>query len=373
MQRYFYSVRPGIIFLLFSLFANSDLYGQCNANVTHASGTQTVSCTNVTVTSAGSVSWGPLWCGTGPYFLNSNPAGSYTFNFNPAIPGVKVSLYAVNNTSGGVEEVAFHVNGSFYPITIPGVAAACQQEAMITPSGTIGCCTNCGACSWDDIVIMENMTSLKVEEVYFNGFTGGVAFSLSICCPVCLSDAGVITDEPHTACVGTTVNIAPATQTFLDNDDLLQYILFSNPADPFGSVIATSNTPSFSFNPVSMQAGVTYYVAAIAGNNVGGNVDLTDFCLDISNAIPVVWHPLPAVTFTVSNPNVCAGACTTVTAAFTGTAPFTLTYTTPASGPVTQTFSGSPATFQVCTAVGSPPGNLVVQATNVTDAWCVCE
>jgi len=122
-----------------------------------------------------------------------------------------------------------------------------------------------------------------------------------------------------------------------------------------------------------MQRGVTYYLAAIAGNNLNGNVDLNDPCLNISNAAQVVWHPLPTVVFSVANPNVCTGTCTTVTATFAGTAPFTLTYYSPASGIVTQTFSGNTGTFQVCTTVGSPPGSLVVQATSVVDGWCACQ
>ena len=132
------------------------------------------------------------------------------------------------------------------------------------------------------------------------------------------------------------------------------------------------NIPSFTFAP-PIQTEETYYIAAIAGNNLNGNVDLADPCLDFSNALQVVWRPLPTVTFSAANPNVCAGACTTVTATFTGTAPFTLTYTTPASGAATQTLPGNTGTFQVCTPPGSTPGSLVVDATQVVDATCSCQ
>lgn len=82
--------------------------------------------------------------------------------------------------------------------------------------------------------------------------------------------------------------------------------------------------------------------------------------------------PLPAVTFSVANPNVCAGACTTVTASFTGTPPFTLTYSTPTAGTVTQTFPGNSGTFQVCVPALAQPGSLQVSATGLTDANCTC-
>jgi hypothetical protein len=122
-----------------------------------------------------------------------------------------------------------------------------------------------------------------------------------------------------------------------------------------------------------MTTGQTYYLGTVAGNALNGLVDLADTCLDVSNSFAqVVWQPLPTVTFSVANPNVCAGDCTNVTATFTGTAPFTLTYISPASGTVTQTFPGNTGTFQVCTAAGSPPGSLVVQATALGDAFCSC-
>lgn len=179
--------------------------------------------------------------------------------------------------------------------------------------------------------------------------------------------------SPLNLCPGSQATVPPPDQTFLESDDILRYILFSDLNDTLGSILATSSSPLFSFNSATMQTNVTYFIAAIAGNNLNGNVNLNDPCLDFSNALEVVWLALPAVTFSAADPNVCAGACTTVTAHFTGTAPFVLTYTTPAAGSTTQTFSGNSGTFQVCTPVGSPPGSLVVQATSVVDAWCTCQ
>ena len=188
---------------------------------------------------------------------------------------------------------------------------------------------------------------------------------------LCFTDAGNIPTANATLCINQAFPFAN-TGGFLENNDLLRYVLFSNPADTLGSIIVTSSTPTFTFNSATMQTGVTYYAAAIAGNNQNGNVDLNDPCLDISNAAQVVWRPLPTVVFSAANPNVCAGACTTVTATFTGTAPFTLTYTSPATGSVTQTFSGNTGAFEVCTAAGSLPGSLVVQATALVDLNCTC-
>ncbi len=209
--------------------------------------------------------------------------------------------------------------------------------------------------------------------------TGTLGFSFTDITPTaftlcgCSTYSGTVTSGTATICLPNPAPVPHNANQVLDANDLLRYILFSNPNDTLGSIVATSATPSFAFNSATMQTGVTYYAAAIAGNNLNGNVDLNDPCLDISNAAQVVWRPLPTVVFSVANPNVCAGICTTITATFTGTIPFTLTYTTPASGTVTQIFSGNTGTFQVCTPTGTPPGSLLVQATKVVDAWCTCQ
>jgi hypothetical protein len=216
-------------------------------------------------------------------------------------------------------------------------------------------------------------TELCDIEENWSGIYGYFPMPPATAC-LCITNAGQINGSAMiAACPDGVITAPPATQTALESNDLLRYILFSNLNDTLGSILATSNTPSFAFNPATMQTGETYYIAAIAGNNAGGNVDLNDPCLDISNAVQVTWRPFPTVSFSVSNPNICTGACTAVTADFTGVAPFILTYTTPASGTVTQSFSGNTGSFQVCTTVGGPPGSLVVQATRVVDAWCTCE
>ncbi|MFN0215810.1 MAG: hypothetical protein ACKVT2_16245 [Saprospiraceae bacterium] len=119
----------------------------------------------------------------------------------------------------------------------------------------------------------------------------------------------------------------------------MQYILFSDPGDTLGSIVSISNTPSFFFDPSVMQEGVTYYIAAIAGQEINGDVDLSDRCLDVSNAaVPVTWRPKPSVSFSIDNPDVCNGDCVNVLLEFTGDPPFSLTYATPFTGQTIKTF-----------------------------------
>jgi hypothetical protein len=191
----------------------------------------------------------------------------------------------------------------------------------------------------------------------------------------CTTNAGTLpTAGPYNTCINSSLTFPAATGVVLDANDLLRYILFTNPSDTAGSIVATSSTPSFTFNAATMQTGITYYIAAMAGNNASGSINLNDPCLDFSNALQVIWRPLPAVSFSISggNPNLCGGECRTVVASLTGTPPFTLTYTTPA-GTFSQAFSGNSGSFQVCAPVGAAPGPLLVQATALVDGWCTCQ
>jgi hypothetical protein len=194
------------------------------------------------------------------------------------------------------------------------------------------------------------------------------------CIVTCTTNAGSIPQAgPYNTCISSTLNFPAATGTTLDGNDLLRYILFTNPSDTAGSIVAVNNTPSFAFNPATMQPGVTYYIAAMAGNGVSGTIDLNDPCLDFSNALQVTWRPLPAVALsTTGNPNVCAGDCRTVAVELTGTPPFALTYTT-SGGTFSQNFGGNTGSFQVCVPAGTPPGTLQVQATSLVDGWCTCQ
>ncbi len=372
------SMKITILFPIFLwAFCVTRTQAQCTLPITHTSGTQQVGCTSVTVTSQNGTMTNSGCSGgtfqTGPYHIGLGVnSGSYTFTFSPSISSLEFDYRAVDNFPWGADEISININNSFYPITDVGTPIGCYPLGVIVGGKLRAVPQTFGAGNTVDIV--ENISTITITTEQIFGSSGGIIFGLRICCNTpCTTDAGSITAQGLTNyCTNETVDASHNGNQVLDGNDILRYVLFSNPSDTAGSIVAVSNTPSFSFAP-PMQTGVTYYVAAVAGNNLNGNVDLTDPCLDFSNANALMWRLLPTVAFSASNPNVCAGACTAVTANFTGTAPFTLTYTTPTSGMVTQTFSGNSGTFQLCTAAGSPPGSLEVLATALVDSTCSCQ
>jgi hypothetical protein len=189
---------------------------------------------------------------------------------------------------------------------------------------------------------------------------------------LCLTNAGTVPSTNLTRCTNQTATVPYNNNATLDGNDILRYILFSNPNDTLGSIVGENGTGVFDFDLATMQTGVTYYLATMAGNNLNGSVDPNDPCLDFSNAATLVWRPTPTVAFSIANTNVCVGNCLTLNVTLTGTPPFTLTYNTSFASGLTQTFSGNTGTLTVCVPVGATPGGLGVQATSLVDAWCGC-
>lgn len=191
---------------------------------------------------------------------------------------------------------------------------------------------------------------------------------------LCTTNAGTLPSAGvQNICVTAPLNFPNATGVSTDNNDLLQYIMFSNPSDTAGSIVATSDTPFFTFDPATMQTGVTYYVAAMAGDDLNGNINLSDPCLDFSNARAIIWRPSPAVSFAAGNPDICAGNCLTLSVNLVGTPPFTLTYNTPYATGLTQTFNGNTGTLTLCVPAGAGEGQVQLDAVSLVDAWCDCQ
>jgi hypothetical protein len=201
-------------------------------------------------------------------------------------------------------------------------------------------------------------------------------YSFPFTCATCITNAGSLQPAALQICGTAAVTVPYNNNAVLESGDLLQYVLVSNQNNPAGSIVATSNTATIPYTS-SLLIGQTYYVATVAGNNVGGNVDLTDPCLDFSNLVPVTWRPLPTVSFTVPTPNVCAGDCFLATSTMTGTPPYalsgTVTYPNGTTGNFSQNFTTNTGATAICVPIGSSNGQIALQATLVSDAFCTCQ
>ncbi|TNE47981.1 MAG: hypothetical protein EP344_19175, partial [Bacteroidetes bacterium] len=141
----------------------------------------------------------------------------------------------------------------------------------------------------------------------------------------CTSESGTLDLTPITACVGDTAVAVFNGDQVLDNDDVLLFILHTNPELPLGQILGWSTTPGFSFLP-GMQVNTTYYLSAIVGNaDPMGLVDLSDPCWSVSQGVSVIFRPAPGATFSANGP-FCVGDTASVTINLTGTPPYNLIY-----------------------------------------------
>ncbi|MEO1257154.1 MAG: hypothetical protein AAFZ15_00095 [Bacteroidota bacterium] len=190
---------------------------------------------------------------------------------------------------------------------------------------------------------------------------------------LCDTNAGSMAGGTENICLPDGATAPFNNDESLENDDLLQYILFTDLNDILGSILVTSNTPTFEFNAATMQAGVTYYLATIAGDDLNGNVDLDDDCLSISNAAEVVWQIPPTVELSLANPDVCQGECVDIDLTFTGNPPFELAYDAPGNPGQTANFNNLNDLLEICIPVGAAIGSFDVELLSLSDAFCTCE
>jgi hypothetical protein len=142
----------------------------------------------------------------------------------------------------------------------------------------------------------------------------------------CVTNAGTMNLTQLDICKTATATANPIAipAPVLEQGDVLKYILHTNPATPVGTILGWSATPTFSFG-AGMTIGTTYYISAIAGNVLAGNVDLNDPCLSVAQGTPVVWHESPALALGTGD-EICVGETANVSVSCAGSSPFSFVY-----------------------------------------------
>ncbi len=114
------------------------------------------------------------------------------------------------------------------------------------------------------------------------------------------------------------------TDEVLDGDDIVEFILHEGSGNSIVNPIDTNSIPNFGFQQ-GMSFGTTYYISAVAGNNLNSHVDQGDPCLDVSQGTPVVFHEIPSA-FMIGDVAICEGETTGLSIDFTGVGPWSMNY-----------------------------------------------
>jgi gliding motility-associated-like protein len=142
-----------------------------------------------------------------------------------------------------------------------------------------------------------NSYSFNVDDV--NG-CGPTTITGAFACD-CATRAGSMNQSKLDVCQDKlAVAIHNQTNMVLDPNDSLIYILHTSPNSNIGTVLDTNLlAPEFTFNDNgNMVLETTYYISALAGNNLpDGTVDIVnDLCYSLAPGTPVVFHELPDAT-----------------------------------------------------------------------------
>jgi hypothetical protein len=200
----------------------------------------------------------------------------------------------------------------------------------------------------------------------------------------CATAAGTLDTTAIVVCGPDKIIALPLPANYhLEPGDSLRFVLYSNPANPLGSIVQYSDTLLFHFLPDSMHLDSTYFVAVLAGPLLAGDSLLLDAaakCFSLYKGPKVRWAKKPAMSLASPPEDVCRDGCTDVLFELTGTPPFEFTWQVVQNGQVLlsrdETAAGHQHLVTVCPADFDLPaaGNTAVEVRVVwlVDRDCGC-
>lgn len=228
-------------------------FGQCNYQITHLTGTESVNGISVTVESFGKA-MSYSFCDVSPYMIGGGYPngmfevgdGGYTFSFSPAISSASLNFSAIDNIPSwqAEEEIEILINGTHYNPSQSGLHLnECNSAmAVLKENGNIGgnpsVMTGSG---FNNLSISGNIQTLTVFSHLIMGNPGGSLFSLSIC------------------------------NNNLQNDDFempISYNLFSNPMNDYFTFTSTKELNNVSMKVLNIQGQTCQELKAINGTQV---------------------------------------------------------------------------------------------------------
>lgn len=220
---------------------------------------------------------------------NSGCAGSdevqISFNDDPELAGTVTESC---NLLDFTYTVAFTIQGGEAPYTVTGLfTGTLTGDAFLSDP-------------------IPNLSTYTFEVFDANG-CGPLVVTGQVEC-VCTTDAGQMSATTVEVCVGETVTVDETIAPFLDPEDILLYVLHNGSGASLGTEVYGYNAiPEFSLVP-PMQTGLTYYISAIAGNDLDGDgvIDSNDPCVSVAAGTPVIFLPLPEISF-ANGVTVCEG------------------------------------------------------------------
>jgi len=143
----------------------------------------------------------------------------------------------------------------------------------------------------------------------------------------CSTDAGSLDTAAIAVCGPKMVGVPHAGNQNLEPNDTIRYILYTDPANPLGSVVQYSDSLFFPFLPDTMHFDSVYYAAVIAGNHLpNDSIDAADPCLSLVRGPKIIWWKKPTIAVNSPPDAVCRDGCVEVLFDLEGQPPFEFTW-----------------------------------------------
>ncbi|MEY3051026.1 MAG: gliding motility protein SprB [Bacteroidota bacterium] len=330
----------------------------------------------LSVTLTGAAPWTVSWA------VNGNPQAPFTatdslhtLSVGQAQAG-SISLLSVVDANGCEGSVSG--TGTVTVNTAPTVSNITTSCDPTNTNYSVSFTINGGTPPYS---VTPNTGSLNGNIFTSNPLLSGTGYSFVVddangCNPLTVSDDIVICDcdtkagsmdlSPLEVCGEGPVTAVydPASQVFDGNDTLAFVLHLGNGVNIVPPILGTFPTPEISFLPGSMDYGTTYYLSAVVGDDNGsGSVNLSDPCLDVSQGTPITFYEVPTATLS-GNPIVCAGTPASLSVAFTGVGPWSVTYETTAGQQTVNGITNNPYTLTINAAASTPVSLLTMQDDN---------
>lgn len=139
----------------------------------------------------------------------------------------------------------------------------------------------------------------------------------------CKTKAGSMSQAAIDICYDTEAECENTGEVTLLPGDTLLYVLHEGSGLQIVNPIKEQGSPIFTFKEDSLNAGMQYFVSAVAGPKLGNSVDYSSDCINITQGQPVKWNPLVATSFAVNSYNLCLNQDSVeIDLNFNGAAPF---------------------------------------------------
>lgn len=148
-------------------------------------------------------------------------------------------------------------------------------------------------------------------------------------CPI-LTFPGTVDLTPVILCENEVLQTVHNSDEILDPNDVLSFIIHSEPGNTLGVVYAISDVPQWNIADLdfggALDYGQTYYLSAVAGDDDGsGVVDLGADVINVSEGMPFTVLQSPSASIS-GDATICEGETSTLTVDFLGDGPYTLAW-----------------------------------------------